>query len=75
MFKFSLSALRNSWVKINLFRGKSKYILILIFVAGSLVRLADAFRPVDHASWRESDVAAVARNFATESMNSVLSAN
>lgn len=48
--------------------GKTKYILILIFVAGSLVRLADAFRSVDHASWRESDVAAVARNFSLESM-------
>lgn len=48
---------------------KTKYILILIFAAGSLIRLADAFRPVDHASWREADEAAIARNYAAESMN------
>ncbi len=46
-----------------------KYILIAIFVAGAVVRLADVFRPIDRASWRESDVGAVARNFANESMN------
>jgi 4-amino-4-deoxy-L-arabinose transferase-like glycosyltransferase len=41
----------------------------VIFVIGAAVRLADMFRPIDRSSWRESDVGAVARNFASESMN------
>lgn len=46
-----------------------KYLLISIFAAGALARLADVGRPIDRTSWRESDVGAIARNFATESMN------
>lgn len=46
-----------------------KFLLISIFAAGALVRLADVDRPIDRTSWRESDVGAIARNFAIESMN------
>lgn len=49
--------------------SKIKFILILIFAAGALIRLADTFRPIDHASWRECDEGAIARNYAQESMN------
>ncbi len=43
--------------------------IFVIFAIGAAVRLADVARPIDRASWRESDVGAVARNFASESMN------
>ncbi|MBS1797365.1 MAG: glycosyltransferase family 39 protein [Acidobacteria bacterium] len=49
--------------------GKTKFILILIFLVGAAVRLPDVRRPIDRASWRECDLGAVARNYATESMN------
>ncbi|MBK8813657.1 MAG: glycosyltransferase family 39 protein [Acidobacteria bacterium] len=45
------------------------YILAAIFVIGAAVRLADVLRPIERSLWRESDVGAVARNFATESLN------
>lgn len=50
-------------------RRINRVLLISIFAAGALVRLADVDRPIDRTSWRESDIGAVARNFATESMN------
>lgn len=47
-------------------------VFLLLFLAGAAVRAVDVFRPADgriRESWRESDYAAVARNFARESMN------
>ena len=49
--------------------NKIKLILIFIFLVGAGLRLADALRPINRASWREADLGAVARNFAEESMN------
>lgn len=43
--------------------------IIFLFVAAALLRFADAFRPIDQASWRECDMGAVARNFVREGMN------
>lgn len=43
--------------------------IIILFVAAAFLRLADAFRPIDQASWRECDMGAVARNFVREGMN------
>jgi len=48
---------------------KLKHIILFIFLAGALIRLGDAFRPVNQASWREADLGAVSRNYARESMN------
>ena len=48
----------------------SKHIpIIILFVAASFLRMADAFRPINQASWRECDMGAVARNFYREGMN------
>ena len=48
----------------------SKHIpIIILFVAASFLRIADVFRPIDKASWRECDMGAVARNFYREGMN------
>jgi hypothetical protein len=49
--------------------NKIKLILIFIFLVGAGLRFADALRPIDRASWRECDLGAVTRNYATESMN------
>ena len=49
--------------------SKVKIILILIFIAGSLVRIVDVLRPIDKPSWRESDLGSVSRNFVTEGFN------
>lgn len=46
--------------------SKAKIVLILIFVAGALVRVADVMRPIDKASWRECDLGSVSRNFVQE---------
>lgn len=43
--------------------------IIVLFLAAALLRFADAFRPIDKASWRECDMGAVARNFYREGMN------
>ena len=53
----------------GLMHKTTKIILILIFLAGAILRMSDAFRPINHASWRESDLGAIARNYARESMN------
>lgn len=47
----------------------SKWLLITVFAAAVLLRLGDSLRPVDGASWRESDMASIARNYAVEGMN------
>jgi hypothetical protein len=49
--------------------SKIKIVLILIFAAGSLVRLADIFRPIDKPSWRECDLGSISRNFVNEGFN------
>ena len=46
-----------------------KRIFLLIFIVGALIRLFDAWRPVDRASWRECDLGAISRNYAREGMN------
>lgn len=49
-----------------------RFALTTIFVVALLVRLPDVWRPVDGTvrdSWREVDVAAIARNFYREGMN------
>jgi 4-amino-4-deoxy-L-arabinose transferase-like glycosyltransferase len=43
--------------------------IVILFLAAALLRFADAFRPIDQASWRECDMGAVARNFVREGMN------
>lgn len=48
---------------------KTKYVLILIFALGAVLRFADAWRPLDRASWREADLGAISRNFVREGMN------
>ena len=49
--------------------SKSRILIIILFAAASLVRLADAFRPINKGSWRENDLGAISRNFALEGMN------
>jgi hypothetical protein len=51
---------------------KAARVFLLLFLAGAAIRAVDVFRPADgriRESWRESDYAAVARNFAREGMN------
>lgn len=49
--------------------SRVKVVLILIFAAGALVRVADVMRPIDKASWRECDLGSVSRNFVQEGFN------
>ncbi len=49
--------------------SKLKLLIIALFTAASLLRLADAFRPIDKGSWRECDLGGISRNFAREGMN------
>ncbi len=51
------------------FKTKIWLILIIVFVIGAFVRGIDAFRPIGKSSWRECDVAAIARNYVREGMN------
>lgn len=44
-------------------------VLTALFAAAVLLRVADTFRPLDRASWRESDLGSIARNFTREGMN------
>lgn len=44
-------------------------LVILIFLTAAGVRAVDTWRPVDVASWREIDMASVARNFYRGDMN------
>lgn len=48
---------------------RQNVLITILFVAAAGLRFADVFRPIDHASWRESDLGAVARNFSREGMN------
>ncbi len=49
--------------------SKARIAIIVIFAAACLIRFADAFRPINQASWRECDIGSIARNFAVESMD------
>lgn len=40
-----------------------------LFILGAGLRAANVLRPVDTSSWRESDVASIARNYVREGMN------
>lgn len=49
--------------------NKIKPLLIFIFVVGAAIRLFDAWRPINRASWRECDLGSISRNYAREGMN------
>ncbi|HQZ82587.1 MAG TPA: glycosyltransferase family 39 protein [Pyrinomonadaceae bacterium] len=46
-----------------------RVILLALFAAAVLLRVADTFRPLDRASWRESDIGSISRNFTREGMD------
>lgn len=46
-----------------------RVILVALFAAAVLLRVADTFRPLDRASWRESDIGSISRNFTREGMD------
>ncbi|MHB8055572.1 MAG: glycosyltransferase family 39 protein [Candidatus Aminicenantales bacterium] len=51
---------------------KTAWVFLLLFLFGAAIRAVDVFRPADgriRDLWRESDYAAVARNFAREGMD------
>lgn len=48
---------------------KVTLIFLCLFVVGAGLRAVNVLRPVDTTSWRESDVASIARNYVREGMN------
>ena len=55
-----------------LMSNKVKIIFICLFLLGSGIRAVDVWRPVDGSvrnSWRECDIASIARNYVHEGMN------
>lgn len=40
-----------------------------LFAVGALLRVVDIWQPIDQPSWREADVAGIARNYYQEGMN------
>jgi 4-amino-4-deoxy-L-arabinose transferase-like glycosyltransferase len=48
---------------------KLTLIFACLFIAGAGLRSVNVWRPVDTTSWRESDVATIARNYVREGMN------
>jgi 4-amino-4-deoxy-L-arabinose transferase-like glycosyltransferase len=48
---------------------KSKYIWIIIFMLGFGLRSSYVFHPIDTISWRESDVASIAKNYYENGMD------
>lgn len=46
-----------------------RLLIVTLFAAAALLRLADVFRPINKASWRECDLGAISRNFIEEGMN------
>ena len=42
---------------------------VCLFVVGALLRVVNIWQPIDQPSWREADVAGIARNFDREEMN------
>lgn len=49
--------------------SKSRLLIIALFLAAAILRLADTFRPINQASWRECDLGAISRNFVREGMD------
>ena len=49
--------------------SKSRILIITLFLLAAVLRLADTFRPINQASWRECDLGAISRNFAEEGMS------
>lgn len=49
--------------------SRSKLLIIILFLAAAGIRFADTFRPINQSSWRECDLGAISRNFASEGMN------
>lgn len=48
---------------------KVTLIFLGLFIVGAGLRAVNVLRPVDTASWRESDIASIARNYVREGMN------
>jgi 4-amino-4-deoxy-L-arabinose transferase-like glycosyltransferase len=48
---------------------KINWLLLLVFVLGAGVRVIDVWHTVDRPSWRECDVAGIARNYYREGLN------
>jgi hypothetical protein len=46
-----------------------KYLWIIIFIVGALLRSSFLFHPVDTESWRESDISLIAKNYYENGMN------
>ncbi|MEO6837817.1 MAG: glycosyltransferase family 39 protein [Ginsengibacter sp.] len=46
-----------------------KFIWVLIFIIGSFLRSTELFHPIDTESWRESDMAAISKNFYQHGMD------
>ena len=46
-----------------------RFLIIVLFAASALLRVADTFRPINIASWRECDLGSIARNFVREGMD------
>jgi len=48
---------------------KATLIFVCLFIMGASLRAVNVSRPVDTTSWRESDIASIARNYVREGMN------
>ena len=48
---------------------KVTLVFVCLFIAGAGLRAVNILRPVDTTSWRESDIASIARNYLREGMN------
>ena len=49
--------------------NKTNILIVVVFLAASLLRFADVFRPINRASWRECDLGSISRNFVEEGMD------
>jgi len=49
--------------------NRQHILIVILFLGAALIRFADVFRPINQASWRESDLGAVSRNFYSEGMD------
>ncbi len=49
--------------------NKTTIAFVVLFILAGVFRTADALRPLDQASWRESDIGSIARNFVREGMD------
>ncbi len=46
-----------------------RFVFLFLFLLGASIRAVDVWHPVDRPSWRECDIASIARNYYRESMN------